>query len=507
MKLTTLLVMVLGIASVILACTSAVSAVPFDGESDVDIADHSGYLGVSVANAGDLNNDGYTDLVMGAHGANRAYVYLGGPSFDRFSDLTIADHTGASYFGISASNAGDLNNDGYTDLVIGAYGANKAFVYYGGPGFDGTSDVDMVDHAGESHFGLSVASAGDLNGDGYTDLVIGARDANKAFVYYGGLGFDRFSDLDIADHAGESGFGASVASAGDLNSDGYTDLVIGARDANKAFVYYGGPGFDGTSDVTIDDHAGETYFGNAIASTSDLNNDGSTDLVIGAHGSNKAFVYYGGPGFDGTSDVTIDDHTGELYFGYGIANAGDLNSDGYTDLVIGAYGANKAFMYYGGPDFDGKSDVCIADHTGATHFGYAVANAGDLNNDGSTDLVIGAHGSNKAYVYYGVSKHPTIVTLQGKLTNSTTGCALRTGSMRVRITDSSGSSEWQSTFSDCIHSGVFNIPLGAVSELRLIPGDMYQMTVDIDADEATYISADVTFGDNSPAGDVIKFVG
>nr|QNT35624.1 hypothetical protein BFFPPMPJ_00029 [uncultured Methanosarcinales archaeon] len=133
--------------------------------------------------------------------------------------------------------------------------------------------------------------------------------------------------------------------------------------------------------------------------------------------------------------------------------------------------------------------------------------AGDLNGDGSTDLVIGTYYVNKAFVYYGVVKHPTIVTLQGKLTDSTTGCALQTGSMRVTITDSSGSSEWQNTFSDCIHNGVFNIPLGAVSELRLIPGDMYLMTVDVDADEATYISADVTFGDNSPAGDVIKFVG
>ena len=350
-------------------------------------------------------------------------------------------------------------------------------------------------------------NAGDLNNDGYADLVIGASGANKAFVYYGGPGFDQFSDLDIADHTGESGFGRSVASAGDLNSDGYTDLVVGAHGANKAFVYYGGPSFDWTSDVTLDDHAGESKFGASVANAGDLNNDGYTDLVVGAHGANKAFVYYGGPGFDGKSDVTIDDHTGASYFGYPAATAGDLNSDGYPDLVIGAYNAKKAFIYYGGPDFDGKSDVCIADHTGATYFGYAVANAGDLNNDGSTDLVIGAHGSNKAFVYYGVVKHPTIITLQGKLTNSTTCCALQTGSMRVTIEDSAGSSEWQSTFSDCIHSGVFNIPLGAVSELRLIPGDMYQMTVDIDADGATYISADVTFGDNSPAGDVIKFVG
>nr|QNT35626.1 hypothetical protein BFFPPMPJ_00031 [uncultured Methanosarcinales archaeon] len=369
--------MILGLASVILACTSAVSAVPFDGESDVDIAKGESNFGVSVANAGDLNSDGYTDLVIGTHGANKAFVYLGGPSFDRFSDVDIIDHTGESGFGHSVANAGDLNGDGYTDLVIGGFSAKKAFVYYGGPNFDGTSDVDITDHTGESGFGHSPANAGDLNGDGYTDLVIDAYGANKAFVYYGGPSFDGTSDVDIADHTGESEFGVSAANAGDLNNDGYADLVIGARGANKAFVYYGGLDFDGTSDMTIDDHAGETRFGDSVANTGDLNNDGYADLVIGACGANKAFVYYGGPDFDGTSDVTIADHIGDSGFGVSAANAGDLNGDGYTDLLIGTWGANKAFVYYGGPDFDGTSDVTIADHTGESNFGVSAANAGD----------------------------------------------------------------------------------------------------------------------------------
>jgi hypothetical protein len=499
-------VVVLGI--VLTTCTGMATGVPFDGFSDMDITDHTGAsnFGRSVANAGDLNNDGYTDLVIGAHGAKKAFVYYGSPSFDGASDVTIADRTGESGFGVSAANAGDLNNDGYTDLVIGAHGAKKAFVYYGGPGFDGISDVTIADHTGESYFGYSADNAGDLNNDGYTDLVIGASGAKKAFVYYGGPGFDGISDVTIEDHTGESNFGVSAANAGDLNSDGYTDLVIGAHGANRAFVYYGGPFFDGASDVTIADHTGESYFGYSADNAGDLNNDGYTDLVIGAYGANKAFVYYGSPGFDGASDVTIADHTGESYFGFSADNAGDLNNDGYTDLVIGAHGANRAFVYYGGPSFDGASDVCIADHTGEPHFGVSVANAGDLNSDGYTDLVIGAHGANKAFVYYGVVDYPTIVTLQGKLTNSTTGSAVQNGSMKVTVKDSFNTQVWQSTFHDCIDDGVFNIPLGAVSELRLTPGNMYQMMVAIDADAVTYVSADVTFGDHSPSGDVIKFV-
>ena len=159
-----------------------------------------------------------------------------------------------------------------------------------------------------------------------------------------------------------------------------------------------------------------------------------------------------------------------------------------------------------GVPFDGFSDMDITDHTGASYFGYSAANAGDLNGDSYTDLVIGAHGANRAFVYYGVVDYPTIVTLQGKLTNSTTGSAVQNGSMKVTVTDSFNTQVWQSTFHDCIDDGVFNIPLGAVSELRLTPGDMYQMMVAIDADAAAYVSADVTFGDHSPSGDVIKFV-
>ena len=511
-------IFVLGIVLTALAGTGIiivnVSGMPFDGFSDVGITDHTGetYFGYSVANAGDLNNDGYTDLVIGASGAKKAFVYYGGSSFDDTSDVSITDHTGESNFGGSVANAGDLNNDGYPDLVIGAYNAKKAYVYYGGHSFDNTSDVDITDHTGESNFGYSVANAGDLNSDGYTDLVIGAcgGGANKAFVYYGGPSFDNSSDVTIADHT-TGNFGNSVANAGDLNNDGYTDLVIGAYGVNKAFVYYGGPSFDGTSDVSVTDHTGEILFGQSVANVGDLNNDGYTDLVIGAGGANKAFVYYGGSSFDGTSDVSITDHTGETYFGISVANAGDLNNDGYPDLVIGAYNAKKAYVYYGGPSFDNTSDVSITDHTGETFFGISVANAGDLNNDGYADLVIGAYGARKAFVYYGVDyplkylPQPTIVTLQGKLTNSTTGSAVKNGSMRVTVNDSAGSQVWQSTFNDSIYDGVFNVPLGASNELRLIPGNVYQMTVAIDADAATFVSADVTFGDNSPSGDVIKF--
>jgi len=100
---------------------------------------------------------------------------------------------------------------------------------------------------------------------------------------------------------------------------------------------------------------------------------------------------------------------------------------------------------------------------------------------------------------------PTIVTLQGKLTDSTTGSTIQTGSMRVTIKDWTGMQVWQDTCDDVLDGGIFNIPLGAVHGLKLIPDSIYQMEIEIDADSALFSTADVTFGDGSPSGDVIKF--
>jgi hypothetical protein len=502
-------VLIVGIL-VLLLSVSLACAVPFDGKSDVNIINYTGQsgFGYSLATSGDLNGDGYADLVVGA--GDREMVFYGGPGFDGTFDVNIT----SAESGYSLATAGDLNNDGYADLVVGAPGVAKAFVYYGGPSFDDIPDWNITDHTGESYFGSSLATSGDLNNDGYADLVIGAVNAGNAFVYYGGSSFDNNSDINITNYIGETGFGRSVANAGDLNGDGYADLVVGAYSAaNKAFVFYGGPSFDNNSDWNITNYTSESGFGASLATSGDLDGDGYADLVIGAYDSDsrKAFVFYGGPSFDNNSDVNITDHTAEENFGISVATSGDLNNDGYADLIVGASGAKKAFVYYGGSTFNNISDVNITDHRGVSTFGWSLATSGDLNNDGYADLVVGSNTGTKVFVYYGVDyplksmSQPTIVTLQGKLTNSTTGIAISTGSMRVTVRDNKGNQVWQSTFNNVLSNGVFNIPLGAAQELRLIPGIMYRMVVDLDADAASFSSADVTFGDNLPAGDLIKF--
>lgn len=132
-----------------------------------------------------------------------------------------------------------------------------------------------------------------------------------------------------------------------------------------------------------------------------------------------------------------------------------------------------------------------------------------LSVDGSGNVYVAwddnRWGNDDIYFAKEVSVKPTLVTLQGKLTDSTTGNTVQTGSIRVTIKDGKGNQIWQNTFDDALNDGVFNIPLGARKSLLLMPDWMYHMQIEIDADSAVYVAPDVTYGDNTPAGDVIKF--
>ena len=252
----------------------------------IDAGDTSGN---SVSSAGDVNGDGYDDLIIGANGADpngdnaagETYVVYGGasaPGTNGVLDLSDLDGTNGFIFngidagdnsGRSVSSAGDVNGDGYDDLIMGARwadpngdnGAGETYVVYGGASAPGTNGaLDLSDLDGTNGFilngidardfsGFSVSSAGDINGDGYDDLIIGAyeadpggdSDAGETYIVYGGANAPGTGGvLDLSDLDGTNGFilsgidgddqsGRSVSSAGDVNGDGYDDLIIGAR--------------------------------------------------------------------------------------------------------------------------------------------------------------------------------------------------------------------------------------------------------------------------------------
>jgi hypothetical protein len=466
--------------------------------------------GRSVSSAGDVNGDGIADLIIGApYGddgggtAGEAYVIFGKAGATRASlDLTgllatdgfiIQGDTAGDLAGFSVSSAGDINGDGIADLIVGAAGgdngggnAGEAYVIYGKAGAT-RSGIDLTNLAASDGFiiqgdaagdraGRNVASAGDINGDGIADLIIGApyganggTNAGEAYVIYGKAGATRAS-IDLTSLAAADGFiiqgdaagdtaGFSVASAGDINGDGVADLIVGApggdnggASAGEAYVIYGKVGATRANlDLTnllvtdgfiiqgdaIDDQAGFS-----VASAGDVNGDGIADIIVGANrndngGSNAgaAYVIFGKAGatrtnldlssLGATDGFIIQGDTASDYAGRSVASAGDVNGDGIADLIVGApYGDNggsnagEAYVIFGKAGAT-RLNIDLTNLSSADGFiiqgdaagdvaGLSVASARDINGDGIADLIVGArNGDNggadagEAYVIFG----------------------------------------------------------------------------------------------------------
>jgi hypothetical protein len=180
-------------------------------------------------------------------------------------------------FGISVASAGDVNGDGYADVVVGAYyyssSTGRAYIYYGGSSMDSTADVTMTGEATYNSFGISVASAGDVNGDGYADVVVGAygyaTNTGRAYIYYGGSSMDTVADVTMTGETTNNYFGFSVAAAGDVNGDGYADVVVGAygysSSTGRAYIYYGSSLMNNIADVTMTGEQMDNRFGYTLS--------------------------------------------------------------------------------------------------------------------------------------------------------------------------------------------------------------------------------------------------
>jgi FG-GAP repeat/FlgD Ig-like domain len=390
-----------------------------EGASPVEV------FGSSVSSAGDVNGDGYADIIVGAYGndiggvaAGQAYVYYGGPGMDAVPDLTFTGAAGVA-LGDAVSGAGDVNGDGYADVIVGApqgaANAGQAHVYFGGPGADSIADLTMTGEAPFDFFGSAVSGAGDVNGDGFEDVIVGAFGATagmnvgRAYVYFGGLGADGIADLTLTGISAPSLFGVSVSGAGDVNGDGYADLIVGADRnsaggayAGAAYLYYGGPGADTVPDLTLIGEASQNFFGGSVSSAGDINGDGYSDVIVGAAANSsvsplagRAYVYFGGPDMDTVADLTLTGAPGEQ-LGSSVSGAGDVNADGFSDVIVGAVandgpGTNvgRSYVFYGGPGADTRADLGFSGAASDLLFGWTVSDAGDVNGDGAGDVIIG----------------------------------------------------------------------------------------------------------------------
>jgi hypothetical protein len=190
------------------------------------------YFGTSVSSAGDVNGDGYCDVIVSAPfndpdgkvTAGEAYIFCGGASMNNVPDVTMAGETAMDSFGDSVSSAGDVNGDGYCDVIVGTpkkdtsgVDFGKAYVYYGGASMNNGPDVTMAGEAAYDYFGTSVSSAGDVNGDGYCDVIVGApyndvggTDSGEAYIFYGGSSMNNIPDVTMPGEWANDQFGWSV---------------------------------------------------------------------------------------------------------------------------------------------------------------------------------------------------------------------------------------------------------------------------------------------------------
>ncbi len=390
------------------------------------------FFGISVSTAGDVNGDGFSDVIVGAR--NRAFVYHGSTSgLSSVPAWTAEIDQASSYFDSTvASSAGDVNGDGYSDVIVGARYYNngqkdegRAFVYHGSAnGLSTTPNWSAESNQDDAHFGYSVSTAGDVNGDGFGDVIVGAPYYSNgqsyegaAFVYFGSTsGLSNNYAWSAEGDQFNARFSFSVSTAGDVNGDGYSDAIIGAPKYDKgrhgegcAFVYFGSA--TGLSDSPAWSAGGrlkDDWFGSSVSTAGDVNGDGFDDAIVGAvfSGSQSgsqtgcAFVYYGSA--SGLNDDPAwsagEGQSGSL-FGTSVSTAGDVNRDGFEDVIVGATGYDRpykngaAFTYYGSASGLSNAYAWSAEGQHEDDFlGGSVSTAGDVNGDGLSDVIVGASG-------------------------------------------------------------------------------------------------------------------
>ncbi len=445
------------------------------------------YSGQAVSSAGDFNGDGFDDILINSKGivldngnrASETYLVFGSnQGFESSLDLAEldgsnglvfqgVDATGVSNFFSAVSEAGDINGDGFDDIIIGESwatpddnnGAGKTYVVFGsGQAFN--ASFDLAELEGSNGFvlngidpddasGSSVSSAGDFNGDGFDDILISATGAGpngnsragETYVLFGGgQGFN--ANIDLASLDGSNGFvlngidagdssGSSVSSAGDINSDGFDDILIGALtadpnnndDAGETYVIFGRPNEASLllyqpeqqlgslgylaggqqPNKILDPETAPLWTGWKPVGRGDFDQDGQTDIVI-QHEENdwKGILYLQGSGIQSSQSIVG-------WEDWDIIGTGNFDNDGAQDLLI----RHQSQPWYGVLKMGGENGNEITGSQGILPWaGWEIKATGDFNNDGQADLVMQHQTENWFGLFY-LDANQQIIDSQG----------------------------------------------------------------------------------------------
>lgn len=542
----------------VLALAATVTSAPLLAQSfpaQIDLSDLNGSngfvinganafdrAGISVSAAGDFNGDGVADIIVGADGvdpdgrinAGASYIVFGATGVGSSGELNLSSLNGTTGFvingiasiyrtGNKVSHAGDFNGDGISDVIIGAPSAlgnsgnnltwrgGQSYIVFGGNEVGNTGTLELSALNGSNgltifgsrlsdSLGGSVSSAGDFNGDGLSDVVIGAPgasngsayDAGASYVIFGGAqegtgGNLLVTDLDLPNGitvggSGRAHFsGFAVSGAGDVDGDGFSDVLIGAPGlgvygnySNRSVLVFGGANADLADYDSLNIEAksrsirneqnpdvgdSREQLGRSVSSAGDINGDGFADFMLSASPVNydnfaplgaESYVIFGGEDLSDQFRIELDDLNPDIGFeilnNEGMADhrvnaVGDLNGDGVDDVVIGArltdangkFTSGVSYVVFGsesigaeGPinllTLDGRNGFAINGIDVGDQSGASVSAAGDINGDGLSDLIIGApfgdpngnRGAGESFVLFGVaSDTPPLLTCNG----------------------------------------------------------------------------------------------